>query len=198
MFYYIAVVFGIPVLYWSYRNKYKVLSFGFSLASGMLNGYLTLRRLMIGRDQNRIKLLKEVSLESENVKIAREYRVQLENTSQNIVVIDKELGLHDLDAVKRSLKNKTLIVHCSIQDQQENILYDLTNDIGKLCLYLNVDDTQSCDVETLLCLIPFDVESAKRDAKLVVYLNDDSFTPITLNVNDIMKETLANIVRQKY
>ena len=92
--------------------------------------------------------------------------------------------------IKRSIKNKNMIVHCSISDDSDNIVMDLTELFRRFCYYYDKN-------HTLHGFFKYVDEHRKEfkknmegvniyDYNLSIYLNDDSFNEICYSIRDIL------------
>ena len=125
----------------------------------------------------------------------------IENDKTHTVVFmsncNNALYKHIIDFKKditSGLENKNLIVHCSISDDDNNIIMDLTELFRRFCHYYDKD-------YTLHGFFKY-IEEHKREFKknmshvniydynLIVYLNDNLFTEVSYPIRVILNENI--------
>lgn len=108
--------------------------------------------------------------------------------------------------IGKNLENKNLIVHCSISDDKNNIIMDLTELFRRFCYYYDkhhtlhgffkyIDDHKKQFNKNMVYVDIYDYN-------LNIYLNDDTFTEISYPIKNLLDENksfyeLLNIEKKK-
>lgn len=93
---------------------------------------------------------------------------------------------------RKHLENKNKIVHCSISDDNENVIMDTTDLFRRFCYYYDKDHT----LEGFFKYIEEHKREFKKnmddidiyDYNFVIYLNDDEFTEVTHSIRDLINK----------
>lgn len=118
----------------------------------------------------------------------KECRLITVNKTNDLVLINDDT--YDVELLETFLKNRTTIVHCSIQDG-DNIVCDVTDIVRRFCCYYNTITSMQLCIEYLQHYytgIYFD-----ESFDFVVYYNDSDFTESRYLLSDVSRRMFVEV-----
>ena len=134
------------------------------------------------------------------------YSVHLNDKTHDMIVVfsknkDNLIDIIDEEQIYRKIPCKNILVYCSLVDEDENIILDLTNTLRNFAYHFESDDSSSKMSNFLEYLKYY---SKKEDVSLdfnnlenyylMIYMNDDEFTEYKYKLSDILEKNYRDLL----
>lgn len=122
------------------------------------------------------------------------HHVSLIANSNNILYQDL---VHLKKETYNKLQNKNIIVHCSITNNNKDVIIDITDIFRRFSFYFDKKDTD-VKLDALLMYIKDKCNMVDEDNhNLMIYMNDECFSEYIYSLKDIKNHTFYNILFNK-
>lgn len=151
------------------------------------------------KDQEQLELESVIKTDNYNF---YEYKISFNNKNYYVTLInfDKEDKHHEMKLEKlrnnleTKINNKNLIVHCSLVNDQDDIILDVTEDFRKFKYYYDEHENES------YMKYFFEYLQQKYDnldlsgLSLMIYKNDEQFTELKHNIENLYTKTFFDVL----
>ena len=189
-----GILLGFSGCYYFRRFLFrKIFIYSFFIIKNILSLYTYYKKYK--KDTNNILYIR--SCKTIDDYRVEEYEISVVDKNHKIIFVSKDGKSFDKDIsnfkrnILTKLQNKMMIVHCSITNENGDIIIDITNVFRFFCYYFDTD----MEIRILFRYIQSMYSMLNiYDNNLTIYLNDNEFTELVYKIQESEYMTFSKIL----